>query len=139
MLFRLMLVAFCLNGVCSFGLRILTGWDLAAEYTSAYLIFWYFAAASLVIIAGWRGFERIVLPEVLVGGALGLGSVCGQTALGSALSQGLPGNVVFPVTLAGGLFIVILAGIFLFRERLGKAGVLGVILGLMAIILLSFE
>src|SRR5438046_4838368 len=39
--------------------------------------------------------------DMLVGAGLGLFSPCGQTSLGLALSEGIPGNVVLPVARAG--------------------------------------
>ena len=67
--------------------------------------------------------------DLLVGAGLGFFSTCGQNSMGLALANGLPGNVVFPVTLAGGLFLVVLAAIFIFRERIGPAGIAGIASG----------
>lgn len=53
--------------------------------------------------------------------------------------KGLDGNVVYPVTLAGGLFIVVLAGVVLFKEKVGKAGLLGIVLGILSLALLSIS
>jgi multidrug transporter EmrE-like cation transporter len=74
---------------------------------------------------------------VTVGGALGLASVMGQTSLGLALSRGVPGSIVYPVTLAGGLFLVVGAGVLLFEERVGPYGLAGIALGVVSIVLLS--
>lgn len=139
MWFRWMMIAFLFNGLCTFGIRILAGLGLASRYTSSYLVFWYLAGALFLLAVYLRGGERPRLPDVVVGGALGFFSACGQTALGLALAQGLPGNVVFPVTLAGGLFIVVAAGVVIFKERIGPAGLLGVLLGIASIVLLSLE
>jgi multidrug transporter EmrE-like cation transporter len=57
--------------------------------------------------------------------------------MGLALASGLPGNVVFPVALAGGLFVVILVAITVFKERIGPAGVAGIALGIASVALLS--
>jgi len=57
--------------------------------------------------------------------------------MGLALSRGIPGNIVYPVTLAGGLFLVVLIAITVFRERIGPAGVAGIALGIISIALLS--
>lgn len=139
MWFRWMILAFLLNGLCTFGLRILAVMGLAGQYTSSYLVFWYLAGAVFIAALFLLKSQKPVLKEVLVGSALGFCSVCGQTSMGLALSRGLPGHVVFPVALAGGLFIVVAAAVFLFKERLGKAGVLGIALGILSIALLSLE
>ena len=58
---------------------------------------------------------------------------------GARISSGLPGNVVYPVTLSGGLFLVVIAGVTVFRERLGPAGIAGILLGIASIVLLSMD
>jgi multidrug transporter EmrE-like cation transporter len=137
MWFRLMIIAFLLNGLSPFGLRILTDLGLASQHTRSYLIFWYLSGLCFVLILYLRAFGRPTLNEVLVAAVLGLFSVCGQTFLGLALSRGLAGNVVYPVTLAGGLIIVVLSGVLVFKEQIGKAGIAGIALGIFSLALLS--
>jgi drug/metabolite transporter (DMT)-like permease len=137
MWFRLMMIAFVFNGLCPFGLRILAGMGLAAHYTPLYLVFWYLAGAVAMLAIFSRAPVRPARSDMLVGAGLGLFSTCGQTSMGLALSKGIPGNVVFPVALAGGLFLVILAAVTIFKERMGPAGIAGVSLGILSIALLS--
>jgi multidrug transporter EmrE-like cation transporter len=137
MWFRLMMVAFLFNGLCTFGIRILAGLGLADRYTPSYLALWYLSGAVFLLIPFLRSGVRANWTEVALGCGLGLCSWGGQTALGLALAQGLPGNVVFPVVLAGGLFIVVAAGVMIFKESLGTAGKLGILLGIFSIVLLS--
>jgi multidrug transporter EmrE-like cation transporter len=139
MWFRLMLLAFLFNGICTFGLRILTGMELAQEHTLHYLIFWYAGGAIAVLLATFRSLGSISRTDLGIGSALGILSGTGQNFLGLALSTGLPGNVVYPVALAGGLFIVVAIGVTVFRERVGPAGVAGIVLGIVSIALLSIE
>jgi drug/metabolite transporter (DMT)-like permease len=54
-----------------------------------------------------------------------------------ALENGVPGYIVFPVTTGGNLFLVAAAGVFLFRERIGRYGVAGIVAGVLALVLLS--
>lgn len=136
---RLMLIAFLLNGLSPFGLRILADLGLASTETSSYLIFWYLSAVAFILTIYLRAPKRPAAGEIYVGAVLGFFSVCGQTALGLALSRGLDGNVVYPVTLAGGLLIVVLAGVFVFQERIGKAGIAGILLGILSLALLSIS
>jgi multidrug transporter EmrE-like cation transporter len=136
---RLMLIAFLLNGLSPFGLRILADLGLATNHTSSYLIFWYLSAVAFVLLIFLRRPERPAPSEIVVGAVLGFFSVCGQTALGMALARGLDGNVVYPVTLAGGLLIVVLAGVVVFKERIGVAGVAGISLGILSLALLSLS
>ena len=139
MWFRLMMVAFVLNGLCSFGLRILAGLGLAERYTPLYLVFWYLAGGLFMLMLFLRTAQRSARSDVLVGIGLGFFSTCGQSCMGLALSKGIPGNVVYPVTLAGGLFLVVLIAIVIFRERMGPAGVAGIVLGIISIALLSLN
>jgi multidrug transporter EmrE-like cation transporter len=139
MWFRLMMLAFFFNGLCPFGLRILAGRGLAEGYTALYLVFWYLAGGSFVLPFFLRSARRPRRSDLLVGAGLGFFSTCGQNSMGLALAHGLPGNVVFPVTLAGGLFLVVLAAIFIFRERVGPAGIAGIALGIISIALLSLS
>lgn len=136
---RLMLLAFVLNGLCNFGLRILTEMGLAKDHTLHYLVFWYLAGAVAVFLSALRSPASLGKTDLLIGGGLGILSASGQACMGMALASGLPGNVVFPVALAGGLFIVVAAGVTVFRERVGPAGTAGILLGIASIALLSIE
>jgi multidrug transporter EmrE-like cation transporter len=136
---RLMLIAFLLNGLSPFGLRILADLGMGSQHTRSYLIFWYLSGLSFVLALFLRARERPTRNELLVGVALGFLSVCGQTSLGLALSRGLAGNVAYPVTLAGGLIIVVISGVLVFKERIGKAGIVGVALGILSLSLLSLD
>ena len=137
MWFRLMMVAFIFNGVCTFGLRILAGLGLAAEYTPVYLIFWYLSGAAFILLLLFRAPRRPARSDILVGAGLGFFSTCGQNSMGLALASGLPGNVVFPVALAGGLVLVVLTAVVVFKERIGPAGIAGISLGILSIAILS--
>jgi len=139
MWFRLMMVSFVFNGLSTFGLRILAAMGLGAKYTTSYLAFWYLAGTLFLAIQYLRSGERLKRSDIVVGSTLGLCSVGGQTSMGLALAHGLPGSIVFPVVLAGGLFIVVAAGVLIFGERVGKAGRLGILLGVISIVLLSLD
>jgi drug/metabolite transporter (DMT)-like permease len=137
MWFRLMMMAFVLNGLCSFGLKILAALGLATQYTSMYLVFWYLGGGAFMLILLARDRRMPARSDMMVGAGLGIFSTCGQTCMGLALASGLPGNVVFPVALAGGLFVVVLAAVTIFKERIGPAGIAGILLGIISVALLS--
>lgn len=134
-----MIIAFVLNGLSPFGLRILADQGLASQHTKGYLIFWYLSGLCFVLVLFLRAARRPTVKEMIVGAVLGFFSVCGQTFLGLALSRGLVGNVVYPVTLAGGLLIVVLSGVLVFKEQIGKAGIAGIALGIFSLALLSLS
>jgi multidrug transporter EmrE-like cation transporter len=133
---RLMLVAFVANGIGPFGLKVLAMRGLGT-YQSQYLLYWYlggfiFALAALVV-----GRTGVNGREILLGAAMGGCSFAGQSFTALALSRGLPGHIAFPLTTGGSLFLVALAGIVLFKERIGPYGLCGVVLGVASLVMLS--
>ena len=90
MWFRLMMLAFVFNGLCSFGLRILADMGLAKEHTLHYLVFWYLGGAVaflFALVGGRAGISRV---DLLVGSGLGVLSGLGQSFIGMALPPGFP-------------------------------------------------
>lgn len=133
---RLMLVAFVANGIGPFGLKVLATRGLAG-YQSQYLFYWYlggFVFALAALIAGRSGVNA---REVVLGAVMGGCSLAGQSFTALALSKGLPGHIAFPLTTGGSLFLVALAGIVLFKERIGPYGLCGVVLGVASLVMLS--
>ena len=137
MWFRLMLLAFVMNGLGPFGLRVLADLDLLEGYRYQYLGLWYLAGLGFALVAFLSRRIRPYRKEVLIGGVMGLCSVGGQSCTAIALGYAIPGHIVFPVTTGGSLFLVAAAGVFLFRERVGAYGMAGIFMGITALILLS--
>jgi drug/metabolite transporter (DMT)-like permease len=136
----LMLIAFFFNGCGVFGLRILAGMGLTETHVNQYLLFFYlggflFMAALLAV--------RRVSPnrtELVIGSLMAICSLSGTASLAYALGNySVPGNIAFPISNGGSLFVVISGGVLLFRERLGLYGICGCVLGTLAIILLSLS
>ncbi len=134
---RLMLVAFVANGIGPFGLKILTEQGLASAFQAQYLLYWYLGGFVFAAAALWRSGIRPRRSEVALGGLMGGCSLLGQSFTGLALSNGVPGHVVFPITTGGSLFLVAAAGLLLFRERVGPYGLAGMVLGIAALVGLS--
>jgi drug/metabolite transporter (DMT)-like permease len=151
---RLMLLAFLANGLGPFGLKVLDEAGLS-DWFQQYLLYWYsggliFAAAAFLGSKAAREFpetpaspktppaRRLFLPaEILLGAGMGLASLSGQAFTGLALASKAPGHIVFPLTTGGSLFLVAAAGVLLFRERVGKYGVAGIAVGILALVILS--
>jgi len=134
----LMLVAFFFNGCGVFGLRILAGMGLTETHVNQYLLYFYlggFLFMALVLLL------QKLMPsprEIGIGMLMALCSLSGTAALAYALGNyHIPGNVAFPISNGGSLFVVIAGGVLLFRERLGMYGLCGCFLGTLAIVLLS--
>jgi drug/metabolite transporter (DMT)-like permease len=134
--FRLMLIAFATNGIGPFGLKVLAECHWS-QYEFQYLIFWYVGGLTLAVTTFNFRHWPFRQWELLLGAGMGLCSLGGQYFTGRALAEGAPGNIVFPVATGGTLFLVALAGIFVFKERVGPYGRAGLILGILALVVLS--
>jgi drug/metabolite transporter (DMT)-like permease len=134
---RWMIVAFIGNGLGPFGLKMLAEQGLAASYHYQYLAGWYAGGVLLMLAALLVARQRPRGLEVLIGAAMGLGSFGGQFFSSLALESSVPGHVVFPATTGGSLFVVPLAGMLLFRERISGYGIAGILSGTAALLLLS--
>lgn len=135
---RLMLVAFFANGLGAFGLRVLAGMGVAGKYNLQYLCALYGGGAFLACIAYLVHNRRPERHELLVTAGMAIASICGQLGMMMALERGLPGFVVFPVCIGGGMLLVLLAAALFFGERLSLYGYLGVGIGFASLILLAF-
>jgi drug/metabolite transporter (DMT)-like permease len=136
----LMLVAFVFNGCGVFGLRILAGMGLTETHVNQYLLYFYlggFLFMAVVLLL------KKVIPkprEIGIGMLMAVCSLSGTAALAFALGNyQIPGNIAFPISNGGSLFVVIAGGVMLFQERLGLYGVSGCALGTLAIVLLSIS
>ncbi len=134
--FQLMLVAFLTNGIGPFGLKVLTELRLDS-YELPYLISWYSGGLVLAILV-YRQNLRFAKWEIILGAGMGLCSLAGQYFTGRALASGVPGHIAFPITTGGTLFLVALMGIVIFHEKVGSYGRAGLVLGILALIVLSF-
>jgi drug/metabolite transporter (DMT)-like permease len=135
--FQLMLLACITNGLGAFGLKVLAGRGLTDRYELQYLLVWYLGwlLFGVVVFIG-RPF-RPRTREILIAAAMGLCSVAGQFFTGLALARDVAGHVAFSISTGGTLFIVALAGILLFKEKVGAYGLAGLVLGILSIIVLS--
>ena len=134
---RYMTIAFLTNGLGAYGLRVLAGAGLGDVNTVQYLALWYLAGMLLAGMVYVRQLGRPSGNEVLIGSGMALCSLTGQTGMSLALSGHLPGFVVFPVAIGGGLLMVVLVGVLLFREKVHPLGYLGIASGVSALILLA--
>jgi drug/metabolite transporter (DMT)-like permease len=133
----LMTATFVLNGASPVGLKILAKRALPEEAIGPYLTFWYLGGLACLLPVVLTRRVRPQPADWLVGAGLGVCSLTGQTCLAAALKAGVSGAVAYPVALSGGLVLVVLAGVAIFRERVGRLGAIGIVLGLAAMALLS--
>jgi len=133
-----MFICFLTNGLCAFGLRIMTGMGLIETYKLPYILLWYTAGLVLAAAVLLRGRNLADRKELGVGIGLALCSVGGQLGMAGALEYGVPGYVVYQVAPCGGLLFVVLTGVLFFKERVTIYGICGIGLGLVALALLSY-
>jgi drug/metabolite transporter (DMT)-like permease len=135
---RLILIAFITNGLGAFGLRILAGMGLAGRYNFQYLVGLYTGGAVVASLVYFPRHRRPLGRELLITAGMAGCSILGQIGMMTSLQQGLPGFVVFPVCVGGGMLLVLGTAAVCFRERLTFAGYLGVGIGFVSLILLAF-
>ena len=134
---RYMAIALATNGLGAFGLRLLAGAGLGGIKQTQYLALWYTAGFVLAAAAFFRIYGKPNRKEILIGSGMALSSLAGQLGMALSLSAGIPGFIVFPVATGGGLILVVLVGVLLFREPMGLLGYLGIATGTCALVLLA--
>lgn len=134
---RYMAIAFLTNGLGAYGLRILAGAGLGKTDETQYLALWYGAGLILALTAMLRRRGKPLGKETGIGLVMALCSILGQTGMAMAMSGGIPGYVVFPVAIGGGLILVVLVGVLVFHEKVSPLLCLGVASGLASLVLLA--
>lgn len=134
----LMLISFLCNGCETFGLRVLAGMGVAKADTYQYLLYYYLGGFLCIAIPLCAKKMWPNKTEATIGLLMAFFSISGTMSLAWALGRyNMPGNLAYPISSGGSLFVVVIAGVVLFRERLGKYGIAGCALGTLAIVLLS--
>lgn len=136
---RLMLLAFVANGFGPFGLKVIAQKGLSDHYRFQYLFSWYAGGLAFGLAAFLASRGRFMAKDLVMAIGIGAGSFGGQLFSVLALEQKVPGYIVFPITTGGNLFLVAAAGLVLFREKIGRYGVAGIVMGMLAIVLLSLS
>jgi multidrug transporter EmrE-like cation transporter len=67
---------------------------------------------------------------------MAIASVTGNLAMVTAMSHKVPGSIAYPVGNGGSLFLVVLAGVLLFKERVSAFGLAGIGVGIAAVLVL---
>ena len=134
---RLMLGAMVANGFALMGAKVLAEQGLADRYQNHYLLAWYASGFVLAVIYSLRTLSLPFGREVAIGGGMAVMSFLGQTCLVQALRHGAPGYAVYPIAAGANVVFVAVAGIWVFRERLGVYGVAGIVCGLVSVVVLS--
>lgn len=94
------------------------------------------SAAVLVSPLAWRNRQKIKRKDGLYGFGVGVFNLISNRSLLLALTT-LPGAIVFPVSSAGSLLMVSVGAIALFKEKVSRANIAGIILTLIAVVLIN--
>jgi drug/metabolite transporter (DMT)-like permease len=132
-----MLVAFLCNGMGPFGLKVLAENNLSDAYHYQFIAAYYFCGFLLIIPVVAAARIRPTAKEFLIAAAMGASSFGGTLFTAFALERGAPGEVVFPITTGGSLIVVAIAGLLLFKEKVAWQGAAGILIGILALVLLS--
>jgi drug/metabolite transporter (DMT)-like permease len=133
-----MLLACLTNGLGAFGLKVLAERELTQRYEMQYLLLWYLGWLLFGFLLFVRRPFKVAPRELLISAGMGACSLAGQFFTGLALSR-VKGHVAFSISTGGTLFIVALAGIFFFKERVGPYGIAGLVIGILSIVVLSIS
>ena len=109
---------------------------ISESQVEIYLLFCY---GTAFLVAGIHVFaKKIILSrnEILFGIILGLSSVL-QSYFWIMALQGLEGVVVYPAVSIGAIVLVTIVCTGLLKEKLGMKGILGMMFGFVAIIMLT--
>jgi multidrug transporter EmrE-like cation transporter len=137
MWFLLMLVMLFTNGMSAFGLKIISTWGLPENTKFSYLTVWYAAGFACIALPMLVKRSAVGLKELGWGAVMAVLGIGGQVAMATALNMNVPGNIVFPVTSGGAILAVGVAGRVFFKERMNRLTTAGIVLGFLAVILLS--
>lgn len=132
----LIIVAFIANGLAASSPKVLS------ETFADQDLSWPFLAALY-----WTGFAFLAIfylvrenrPNRLETGlafVMSVASIAGNLLLAKALFHGVKGAIGYPIANGGSLFIVVAAGLLLFKERLTRWGVSGIVVGIIAVLVL---
>jgi drug/metabolite transporter (DMT)-like permease len=96
-----------------------------------------FTSASILVSPfAWRNRQKIKRNDAAYGFGVGLFNMMSNMSLLIALTT-IPGSIVFPVSSAGSLLMVTISAIILFKEKVSKLNLLGILLTLIAVVLIN--
>lgn len=132
----LILLAFLANGMAASSQKVLVELG-GGGYAWQFYVVLYAAGCAVMTVANVA--TRVGWPNAREFGtalAMGVASVAGNICIVKALDAQVPGSVAYPVANGGSLFLVVLAGVLVFKERVNPAGVAGIVTGIAAIVVL---
>jgi drug/metabolite transporter (DMT)-like permease len=131
----LIMLAFLANGLAASSQKVLVevgGGDYAWQFYTVL----YAAGFALFAIVSLMNAGRPNRREFATASIMAVASVAGNVCIVKALDNHVPGSVAYPVGNGGSLFLVVLAGVLLFKERVHPVGLAGIAVGIAAVLVL---
>ena len=134
----LILLAFLANGLAATSQKVLVEVDGRAyeSYAWQFYIALYAAGFAFCALVSLTQKGRPNLREFVTGLVMAVASVAGNVSIVMALGKNVPSAVAYPVANGGSLFLVVLAGLLLFKEHVNPVGLAGIAVGIGAILVL---
>ena len=136
------------NTLCIIGLLCASGLaQLASKLFAQYCASPYKASWSVVLFASaivttlvWMAIARVGVSraDLRFGAFVGVPNLLSALFLVAALTQ-LPAIIVFPTTSAGGMVLLALAGVIMFKERMSRATTLGIVMAVLAVVMVNIR
>jgi len=131
----LILLAFLANGMAATTQIVLVKMG-GGDYVWQFYVILYAAGCAVMVLTtlvreGWPKRR-----EFTTAAGMGIASVAGNIAMVKALACNVPGPVAYPVGNGGSLFLVVLAGVLLFKEHIHPVGIAGIAVGISAVLVL---
>jgi drug/metabolite transporter (DMT)-like permease len=134
-LIPMIIVTIIVVGFSQLSSKILVQSGLEAQKNYFFLSI-FSSAALLVSPFAWRKRAEINKRDGLFGLGVGVFNVAANRFLLLALTT-LPGAIVFPVSSAGSLLLVTVSAIILFKEKVSRVNLTGILMTLVAVVLIN--
>ncbi len=131
----LIMLAFLANGLAASSQKVLVELG-GGEYVWQFYTVLYAAGFALFAIVSLMNAGRPNRREFATASIMAVASVAGNICIVKALDNQVPGSVAYPVGNGGSLFLVVLAGVLLFKEHVNPVGIAGIAVGISAVLVL---
>ncbi len=133
---RLLMIAFFTGGMVGFTCKLFAVYS-TAEYRALYLLFLYLTGSVIsAIILIRRGKFRFSREYVAIGIVAGICNFAYSFFILKALDV-IMASIVYPVTSAGMIMLVAVVSFLFFKDRLGKKGLVALVLIIISLILIN--
>jgi len=130
----LMLLAFLMQGLAGSSQKVLVE-AKAGEYVWQFYIVLYWTGFLIMLLLSLFREGRPNTREFVTALVMAVCSVVGNVSITTAMNT-VKGVVAYPVANGGSLTLVVLAGVLFFREKVHPVGIVGIVCGITAVLVL---